>query len=131
MPPINTITAWVFVMGGCAMLLRAYGPLLWKRLDRFAFYCFRGVFLMATVAFFRAGYWDGLQWLLGEYWPVVRDIFGGQKASTVFNVLWYFVVRDFMLARLMLVPENERHQWRWWTVWAHPQKRCLIDWRRK
>lgn len=130
MPPINVISA-LFIVIGCAMLLRAYAPIISRKLDCFSFYMVRGIATMALILLLRSGYWDILQWATGDNWEMIRDFFGGQKISTVFNVTLLFPVRDFMLARLELVSENERHLWRWWTVWAHPDEKCWINWKRR
>lgn len=129
MPPINFTTALIVVVG-LMLNLRAFLPLIHREtLGEFGFYMMRGAIAFAVVSILRSGYWDISQYLFGERWLEIRAALGGQQASAVFNVLWFWPIRDFLKARLFLVPEYERDRWRWWTVWAHPGDRCIIDWR--
>jgi hypothetical protein len=130
MPPINFIAA-VVVMFGMLAVLKSYLPLISRDLGPFGFYMMRGAAIGAAVSVMRLGYWDVLQFFSGDYWPVIRGFFGGQMASTIFNLLLLFAIRDLLQARVYLIPESERHLWSWWRVIGHPSEKCIFNWKVK
>lgn len=130
MPPINTSTA-IIAMVGLFLVARGYWPLLRPGLGSpWADNIMKGVIIIAVTLTLRSGYWDVAQWALGPAWPPVRDALGGQTFSTAFNIPLIVGVYYILKSRLYLIPEDEREQWRWWSAWAHPGDRCVIDWRR-
>lgn len=130
MLPINVITALV-VLCFCAMVIRAFWPLMGRHLGEFGYFATRGIVLLMAVAMLRSGYWDFGQYLLGDDWLSVARALGGQKFSAVFNVLMLPAFRDFLKARQALIPAEERAGWPWWKTWNHPYRSCIIDWGRK
>ena len=129
MPPINFITSMVAFLG-FVLVLRAFIPLLWGAISPFAYHLLRALILTAVVALLRTGYWDILQFTLGDDWPAVSGFLGGQRVSTVVNVLILLPVYDCLYARYLAIPEAERGRWHWLTAWAHPGGKCLSRWRR-
>lgn len=129
MPPSNFLTA-VMAVAAFAAVARAFWPLIWG-LDRdWLHYAARGLVILSATVVCRSMYWDVLQFVLGDTWTVVRTALGGQQFSTVFNIGFLAAAYQFLMARLLLIPEDERRHWRWWSAWAHPGTRCLIPWRR-
>jgi len=131
MPPINFLVACMVIVAMLAVL-KSYLPLITADLTRgkFAFHLTRATALGSAVSIIRLGYWDILQYLSHDHWEVIRESLGGQRFSSLFNVLLLFVARDLLIARLYLIDREERHHWRWWNVAGHPTHMCLFDWRR-
>ncbi len=125
MLPINVFSASL-VAAGFFLVLRAFFPMFRSHIGPFGRYLMRGAMGVAVVSLARSGYWDFLQYLLGDNWPMVRAYLGGQAASAAFNLAMLFPISDFLKARWYLIPENERHQWHWWASWAHPNTRCIL-----
>lgn len=114
-----------------ALVCRAFWPLVRiEGLGMFARSMIWGVVLVAASVVLRSTYWDVIQLLAADRWADLRRVLGGQSFSALFNLIVLAAGYFFLRARLALVPEGERDRWRWWTVWAHPGERCLIDWRR-
>lgn len=130
MPPINFTTS-ILAAFGMALVARAFFPLIKGQVSDFAGHMIKGVVIVAIVIFARSLYWDGAQFFLGDQWKAVSAALGGQKFSTVFNLPIFWALYHFMQARLEIIPDDERDEWRWWSAWAHPGDRCVINWRKR
>ncbi len=71
--------------------------------------------LIAGGFFFRRAFWD-------FFWPifVTGNGIASRPVNILFNLVALVAVYCGLRARLLLIPREERHKWRWWTCWAHP-----------
>lgn len=121
---INVITSAI-VMVMMLACVRGYWHLISVERGTWGFYMVRAVVLGSVTAILRTGYWDMLPFGLGEYWPYVRATMGGQTVSALFNAPLILAAYYVLCSRLMIIPENDRHNWRWWNAWMHPNGVCL------
>lgn len=126
MPPVNVISGAIVALG-FVVILRAFMPLITKEIDNFGRYLMRGAIGVAAVMVMRLGWWDITQFVAGAHWPEIIEYVGGQRISAVFNLLMFWPIRDFLIARWYLIPEADRRHWRWWNAAFHPHKRCLAS----
>lgn len=57
-------------------------------------------------------------------WDIIHPIVNGEvdqrPLNVVINIVTIFAVYAGLKARLMLIPDEERANWHWWSSWAHP-----------
>ena len=57
-------------------------------------------------------------------WDIAYPIYAGganySPINIVFNLINLVAVYYGLKARHLLIPESERHRWRWYTSWMHP-----------
>lgn len=87
-------------------------------------YFSRGVTLIAGAMSARLAYWDlFFTWLelhdraKWEWWAQVT---GGTNVNEVFHVPMMARVVYSLMALHLLLPEAERHRWRWWYACLYP-----------
>lgn len=73
----------------------------------------RSMALLAASIFGRRLTWDLLH-------PIVSGDVDQRPLNVVFNLIAIAAVYAGLRARLLLIPEEDRADWRWWTAWAHP-----------
>ena len=73
----------------------------------------RSMALLAASIFGRRLTWDLMH-------PIVTGDVDQRPLNVVFNLIAIAAVYAGLRARLMLIPEEDRADWRWWTAWAHP-----------
>lgn len=73
----------------------------------------RSMALLAASIFGRRLTWDLM-------YPIVSGDVDQRPLNVVFNTIAIVAVYAGLRARLMLIPEGERADWRWWNAWAHP-----------
>ena len=73
----------------------------------------RSMALLAASIFGRRLTWDLLH-------PIVSGDVDQRPLNVVFNLIAIVAVYAGLRARLLLIPEEDREGWRWWTAWAHP-----------
>ncbi|MEP4950063.1 MAG: hypothetical protein ABJU46_03705 [Paracoccaceae bacterium] len=116
---------WNVVTSGLVVLMllavaKGYWHLIAIERGSWGYYMVRGVVLMAFIAVLRSGYWDFAQFLFGENWDTVSAALGDQEISVVFNLSMMLAAYYFLCSRWVLIPDDERHRWRWWSAWLHP-----------
>tara|TARA_R110000796_G_scaffold68034_9_gene156055 strand:- start:223 stop:615 length:393 start_codon:yes stop_codon:yes gene_type:complete len=127
---INTITAIMAVVLLC-MVARGYAPLLSFGLARWVNWVIGGVIIIISTIAIHLIYWDLVQYFSGTRWPDIRDAFGGQAISAIFNVSTMVACVALLQGRKMLIPIDERHKWHWWNAWLHPSRGCRFSWRKR
>ncbi|MCA2013996.1 hypothetical protein LCM17_21075 [Cereibacter sphaeroides] len=116
---------------GLALVLRAYWPLTRQPLDGFGRLTINAVIVLTLAKALRSLWWDWARVFLGDHWPAVRDALGGLDVNTFFNLMVAYAAYLFLKARLHAIPEEDRHRWRWWNAWMHPEGSCVgRTWRR-
>lgn len=115
----NVVTSAIVIL----MMLtvaKGYWHLIAVERGSWGYYLVRAVMFGSFAAILRTGYWDLLPFLLGERWEAVRIMLGGPSISTVFNAPLILSAYYILCSRLVLIPEEDRHRWRWWNAWLHP-----------
>lgn len=116
---LNVVTSGIVALMLLAVA-KGYWHLITIERGSWGFYMVRGVVVTAFTVVLRSGYWDFAQFLFGGHWEAVKSALGGQSISAVFNLLMVLAAYYFLCSRWVLIPEDERHRWRWWNAWLHP-----------
>lgn len=116
---------------GIVLVIRAFLPLVFRVGDSLTRLLSAGIALFMVATALRAFWWDWFRLFLGDSWPSVRDTFGGITVNLIPNILTLIAVYLFFQVRFLVIPDEERRHWRWWTAWAHPANRCIFPWRRQ
>lgn len=127
---INVISA----VGAILMMLmvaRGFVPLLSFGLARWVNWVLVGVISLLLTLAMRLIHWDMVAFAMGSDWENYRAMLGGKEFNAVFNVLTMIACFAMLRGRLLLIPEEDRHRWRWWSAWLHPRDSCIMRWRRK
>lgn len=120
---IEVITAFSAMIVWAAVAL-AYWPLV-RQSSGFLKALFLCVTIVAAAIIARSLYWDITQAVLPRpVWEGLRDFFGAQKASSFFNLIFTLGGGFALYARVLLMPDEDRRRWHWYSVW-------LTFWRRK
>ena len=121
---INHVTAMIAVV--CAgLVMRGYTPLIWHELATWSRCVFIGVLVTMLAMVLRLLYWDFVQSLAGDDWITIRDALGGQRFSSVFNIIFIAGCIVLLQARFLLIPPADRKGWHWYNAWHHPSENCL------
>lgn len=123
MTEINEITA-ILALAMMGFVLVGFIPLFNYGLAKWAKVVVHGFFIFISVVMARSIYWDIVQNISGDYWQTIRTTLGGQKFSAVFNIGIIYACYVILKGRLLLIPEESRHNWRWWNAWLHPRRLC-------
>lgn len=93
-----------------------------------------GFMVLAGAIIARGFYWDVLIPLLNHYtpdsaarWAIVS---GGRLVNIAFAMMKMAAFYCALKCRHMLISEDERHHYRWYSSWLHPARIGLSLWRR-
>lgn len=73
----------------------------------------RSMALLAVAIFTRRLAWDIVH-------PVVTGEVDQRPLNIVINAVTIVGIYCGLRARLMLIPDDERRGWHWWSAWSHP-----------
>lgn len=73
----------------------------------------RSMALLAVSVFVRRMAWDIIH-------PIVNSSVDQRPINVMVNIVTIFAVYAGLKARLMLIPDDERGDWHWWSAWQHP-----------
>lgn len=128
---------WIaHVSSACAvfslvLVFRAFWPLIRKDLDPFGRLMILGTMLLAIAHVGRSLWWDVARVLFGPHWETVRDALGGLAINVVPNTLVIIASVLYLRARHLLISEDSREEWFWWTSAWHPGQPFFIRLYRK
>lgn len=122
---LNLISLFA-VLAMMVFILWGYLPLMSLRGRAWENYMARGTGILLLAATIRMLYWDGTRYLPGMDWAHFRDSLGGIEINVLFNGLVLIAGYQFLKGRLLLIPEDDRDEYRWWNAWKYPSDRCVI-----
>lgn len=73
----------------------------------------RSMAFLAMSIFLRRMAWDLIH-------PIVNGEVDQRPLNILVNIMTIVAVYAGLKARLMLIPDDERQDWHWWSAWAHP-----------
>ena len=73
----------------------------------------RSMALLAVSVFVRRMAWDIIH-------PIVNSSVDQRPINVMVNIVTIFAVYAGLKARLMLIPDDERGDWHWWSAWQQP-----------
>lgn len=72
----------------------------------------------------RGFYWDVFRTMLREFNPEMSQYVASVTGQTNLNLLFWLMIMagsySMLKCRQYMLPSNERKDWPWWKVWAHP-----------
>ncbi|WP_300042540.1 hypothetical protein [uncultured Paracoccus sp.] len=80
--------------------------------------------VLATTFSLRRVYWDVVAPIVRHRWPEtwaeIFAIHGGTNINILFNLVALMAIYHGLKARWLLLPDDERARWHWWSAWTHP-----------
>lgn len=107
------VSSSLVTIAGVAMLAYAYRASLFSGDPATRWFSW-SMALLAVSIFCRRLTWDILN-------PVVSGGVDQRPLNILFNVVAILAVYAGLRARLLIIPDNERSGWVWWTSWMHPE----------